>query len=214
MMPSAPAAAANNDTTTEEERLLELAIKESMADVAAAASAAKGAVAVESAPVAVPAPSAPAGGAGAAPATATATATAGGAGAGAEELSAKFVCHLTHTDSAVMSPGCRVVKVWRMRNEGAVGWPEGTHLAFVGGTPMAANPGDVVYVPAAAPGTTVDIAVPLVAPATAGRHTSYWRLVAPYTVVGRSGGLKEKGKRFGHKVWADIIVEADRKSVV
>jgi hypothetical protein len=112
----------------------------------------------------------------------------------ADQFSAKFVAHLTYTDQGPVAPGSRLVKAWRMRNEGRSAWPEGTRLAFVGGELLGA-PEAGVPVPAVAPGATVDIAVPFVAPSAPGRYQSYWRLATA------------DGQRFGHRLWADVFVD-------
>jgi hypothetical protein len=49
------------------------------------------------------------------------------------------VQHLTYTDTESVAPGTKLVKAWRMRNEGPQAWPEGTSLAFVGGDQMGAG---------------------------------------------------------------------------
>jgi len=86
------------------------------------------------------------------------------------------------------------VKIWRMRNEGTVAWPENTRLAYVGGDKV--SPVEAVTVPSVKPGEEVDIAVDVVAPARPGRYVSYWRLCLP------------DGNRFGHRVWVDMFVNA------
>jgi len=105
---------------------------------------------------------------------------------------ARFVSDVTVEDGTNVNPGQALVKIWKMRNESTVAWPENTRLAFVGGDKLATV--EAVAVPAVEPGTEVDVAVDMVAPIKPGRYVGYWRLVAP------------DGSRFGQRVWVDITV--------
>lgn len=105
---------------------------------------------------------------------------------------ARFVSDLTVEDGTNVNPEQSLVKIWKMRNESTVAWPENTRLAFVGGDKLASV--EAVAVPAVEPGNEVDIAVDMVAPSKPGRYVGYWRLAAP------------DGSRFGQRVWVDITV--------
>jgi hypothetical protein len=66
-------------------------------------------------------------------------------------------------------------KTWRLRNVGICTWNTGYRLAFYSGNSL--NGPAYVYLPhSVAPGGTVDVTVPMQAPATAGTYTSYWGL--------------------------------------
>jgi len=105
---------------------------------------------------------------------------------------ARFVSDITVEDGSNVNPEQSLVKIWKMRNESTVSWPENTRLAFVGGDKLANV--EAVAVPAVEPGAEVDIAVDMVAPCKPGRYVGYWRLAAP------------DGTRFGQRVWIDITV--------
>jgi len=105
---------------------------------------------------------------------------------------ARFVSDITVEDGTNVNPDQSLVKIWKMRNESSVAWPENTRLAFVGGDKLSSV--EAVGVPAVEPGNEVDIAVDMVAPSKPGRYVGYWRLAAP------------DGTRFGQRVWADITV--------
>jgi len=105
---------------------------------------------------------------------------------------ARFVSDVTVEDGTNVNPEQSLVKIWKMRNESVVAWPENTRLAFVGGDKLANV--EAVAVPAVEPGNEVDIAVDMVAPSKPGRYVGYWRLAAP------------DGTRFGQRVWVDITV--------
>lgn len=105
---------------------------------------------------------------------------------------ARFVSDVSVEDGTSVNPEQSLVKIWKMRNESTVAWPENTRLAFVGGDKLASV--EAVAVPAVEPGNEVDIAVDMVAPSKPGRYVGYWRLAAP------------DGTRFGQRVWVDITV--------
>jgi next-to-BRCA1 protein 1 len=105
---------------------------------------------------------------------------------------ARFVADVTVEDGTNVNPSQALVKIWKLRNESTVAWPENTRLAFVGGDKLANV--EAVAVPAVEPGAEVDIAVDMTAPSKPGRYVGYWRLAAP------------DGTRFGQRVWVDITV--------
>jgi len=107
----------------------------------------------------------------------------------------RFVQDVTIPDGTPMSAGQSFVKIWRLRNEGEIAWPEGTYLEFVGGDKLCLQ--REISVPPTAPGSEVDIAVDMVAPTKPGRYISYWRL------------CNADGSRFGQRVWIDIFVQSD-----
>jgi len=104
----------------------------------------------------------------------------------------RFVSDITIEDGTHTNPEQPFVKMWRMRNEGSVAWPEGARLIYVGGDKLSIT--DFIAIPTVEPNQEVDIAVDMVAPSKPGRYVSYWRLATP------------DGVRFGQRVWADIVV--------
>lgn len=134
----------------------------------------------------------------AAVAAAAAAAAAAPTAASTKRLHARFVCHVppTTVQAARMeiTPNTPFVKTWRLRNEGEAQWPEGCRLVHVGAFAMH-GPTEGVPVAAAKVNEDVDISVALVSPPETGRFVSYWRLITP------------QGVRFGHRVWADVVVK-------
>lgn len=114
----------------------------------------------------------------------------------APTLIARFVEHVTLSGRTPLAAETAVTKTWRMRNGGEQDWPRGCRLMHVGGDRMG-GPVEGVPVAAAKAGETIDMSVDLVTPSAEGRAVSYWRLV------------DADGARFGHRVWADIVVAAD-----
>ena len=72
-----------------------------------------------------------------------------------------------------------------MRNSGTCTWNQHYTLAFRGGDRLGAQADHYSIAGPVAPGATVDVGVPLVAPAQAGPHAGSWELEAP------------DGRRFG-----------------
>jgi len=107
---------------------------------------------------------------------------------------ARFVSDVTLPDGTEVAPGANLVKTWRFRNDSTKPWPEGTVLALVSKKGDKLGAPETTPVPICQPGQEVDIAVPLVAPAQAGRYVAYFRLCGP------------GGKKFGQRVWAMLTV--------
>jgi len=87
---------------------------------------------------------------------------------------AAFVADVTIPDGTTLAPGEPFTKTWRLRNTGDAPWEVGAELVLADGVAMGA-PERVPVVPAA-PGETVDVSVPMVAPPDEGTHRAIWRL--------------------------------------
>ncbi|KAF0694689.1 Aste57867_14459 [Aphanomyces stellatus] len=116
------------------------------------------------------------------------------------QFKAKFVADVTIPDGTVCYPGETLVKQWRLVNNGDVAWPAGATVEMVGGVSMANDA--VVSVPTVAPGAECVVEVAMLAPTTAGRHVSFFRVSAP------------DGTRFGHRFWIDVVVDAEMAQAV
>jgi hypothetical protein len=119
--------------------------------------------------------------------------------------------HLTHPDGAVVAPGTRFTKSWRIHNPSALRWPA-LRLACQDrrfnvilkrtGEPLHAagtlEP-DTTFMdlPALEPGAATDISMPFTAPYTSGTTVSRW------LAVGRDGQPVD-GVHFG--TWAMVHV--------
>jgi hypothetical protein len=108
-------------------------------------------------------------------------------------LNASFVADLTIPDGSVLQPGVSFVKTWRILNSGTCDWTD-FNLVFVGGSQLGSS--TIVSVPATSAGATVDVSVPMVAPATPGTYKGNWRMQAG------------DGTVFGSAVWVSIVVPA------
>ena len=107
-------------------------------------------------------------------------------------LNGAYVADVTVPDNTEFLPGESFVKTWRLRNTGTCDWEPGTSLVFISGDQMG-GPASVP-VAAAAPGSTTDVSVNLVAPSTPGTYKGNWQLQAP------------DGTRFGSAVYVQIVV--------
>jgi hypothetical protein len=89
---------------------------------------------------------------------------------------AQFVSE-TVPDGTDFKPGEVFTKSWRFRNAGTSTWTAGYALVFISGEKMG-GPDRVGLLADVPPGSTVDISVNLVAPASAGTYTGYWKLLS------------------------------------
>ncbi len=87
---------------------------------------------------------------------------------------ATFVADVTVPDNTAVAPGQSFNKIWRLRNSGTCTWNSSYSFRFLSGEAMTTTTS--VPVPNTAPGATVDILVPLTAPATVGTHRGFWEL--------------------------------------
>lgn len=118
----------------------------------------------------------------------------------------KFVSDVTVPDWTKITAGSDFTKTWRLQNSGTCKWDLGFDIIFTGGNQLGA---DKVYdLPkAVAPGETIDISIPMVAPQMVGNYTSEWMF------------LSNNGIRFGTgsdtkgPFWAKIQ-SVDGKGVV
>lgn len=116
------------------------------------------------------------------------------------KLDCRFVEDVTIFDGTQLAPGTEFTKIWRLRNNGTVPWPQHTQLVRVGGDDLGA--GNAINLEIQEQGYPVneeiDAAVDFVAPMQPGRYVSYWRLMAP------------SGQKFGQRVWVLIQVEIQK----
>lgn len=104
-----------------------------------------------------------------------------------------FVSDLTLPDGTIVSPAQSLTKTWRMKNTGTSSWGSGYKLAFLRGDRL--NAPAEIDVPSTSPGQTVDLNLPITAPAFSGSFQGYWRLRNP------------QGTFFGPEIWISINVQ-------
>lgn len=72
-----------------------------------------------------------------------------------------------------MAPGAVFNKTWRIRNDGTCAWSAGSAWVFAGGSQM--NAPDLVTLPPASPGQSVDVTVAMSAPPSPGSFAGTWQ---------------------------------------
>ncbi len=87
---------------------------------------------------------------------------------------AAFVADVTVPDGTQWFPNQSFNKIWRIKNTGNCAWPGTYQFVHVGGEAMSSA--SVIAVPATPAGGTADFAIPMIAPATLGRHQGSWQL--------------------------------------
>ncbi|XP_043723255.1 protein JOKA2-like [Telopea speciosissima] len=115
-----------------------------------------------------------------------------------QKLDSCFVEDVNVIDGTMMAPETQFTKIWRMRNNGTIAWPRGTHLVWIGGDQFS----DKVLVELEIPvdgipvDKELDVAVDFRAPQLPNGYVSYWRMASP------------SGQKFGQQVWVLIKVDA------
>jgi len=120
------------------------------------------------------------------------------------QAKARFVKDVTIDKGQVIEPGAAFTKIWRFRNEGIAAWARGTQLSLL--PKNSDNLGGPSVLPLDAtdevtPGKEIDVAIDLVAPTQPGRYVAYYRLYDP-----------ARDKRFGQRVWVEILVVSSSSS--
>ena len=109
---------------------------------------------------------------------------------------ASFVSDVTIPDGTQFAPGATFTKTWRMSNNGSCTWTADYSVYFVRGDGMSGiSPQNLTS--ETAPGSSREISIELVAPATAGTYTGYWQL------------KNADGVGFGHEFYVQIVVTGD-----
>lgn len=105
-------------------------------------------------------------------------------------LACRFVKDVVGRDGDYQTPGSSFLKAWRLRNAGAIPWPQGCKLICVNGD----FSGEAVALPPLQPNEEIDVTVVCIAPIEEGRFNSFWRAV------------DNEGTRFGQRIWITINV--------
>ncbi|KAK6153267.1 hypothetical protein DH2020_012906 [Rehmannia glutinosa] len=120
---------------------------------------------------------------------------------GATKLDSRFIQDVNIFDGTVMAPLIPFTKIWCMRNNGTVAWPQKTQLVWIGGDKLSNELSVEVQIPAAGLmiNQELEVAVEFISPELPGRYISYWRMASP------------SGQKFGQRVWVLIQVDASVK---
>jgi hypothetical protein len=114
---------------------------------------------------------------------------------------AAFVDDVTIRDNTLVIAGAAFVKVWRLENAGTCIWDSAYAAVFIGGDKMEAS-SPVHLTTTVPPGSTVDLAVDMVAPDQPGSYQGFWKL------IGHSGEYFGIGSDADAAFWVKIVVPA------
>lgn len=89
---------------------------------------------------------------------------------------AQYIADVNYPDGSDLAPGTAFTKTWRIQNTGTCTWTSSYSLVFYSGDSMGAPAAVPLTTGTVAPGQTVDVSVPLVAPSTPGTYQGYFRL--------------------------------------
>lgn len=90
-------------------------------------------------------------------------------------LTMTFVRDVAVPDRSVLDPNAEFVRIWRVRNDGTCTWSR-YEVVFARGDQMSGPA--AARIPEARPGQSIDISVPMIAPARPGDYRGFWVLRA------------------------------------
>lgn len=103
-----------------------------------------------------------------------------------------YISDVTYPDHTIVSPGQTFVKTWALLNSGTCTWSPTYKITFVSGNQMSGA--STAIGKSIAPGQQANVSVSLVAPATTGEYTGYWRLA------------NDQASKFGQSVYVLIDI--------
>jgi LysM repeat protein len=113
---------------------------------------------------------------------------------------AQMVADVNMPDGTAVTAGANFTKTWRLKNVGTCTWTSAYALVFDHGESMGAPASMPLTTTSVPPGGTVDLSIPLRAPATAGTYQGDFRLRAADGVV---FGIGANGQG---SFWVKIVV--------
>jgi Ig-like domain-containing protein len=106
--------------------------------------------------------------------------------------SLRFVQDLNYPDDTPVQSGQRILKDWRVQNDGSCHWDSRYRLHLTGGIEMGTDGVQALY-PARA-GTQADLQITFIAPDLPGTYRSEWRAYGP------------SGDPFGDTLYVELVV--------
>jgi len=88
----------------------------------------------------------------------------------------QFVKDVTVPDNTEIAAGSTFVKTWRLKNNGSCTWTSGYAVVFSSGDAMSGPSSTQLINGTVPPGSTIDVSVTLIAPATPGTYKGNWLL--------------------------------------
>ena len=112
-------------------------------------------------------------------------------------LDAEFITDGFLPDGTHISPGTEEFKSWIVKNNGSQSWPCDTSLHYIGGDHICIK--DSIPIKPINSGEQTELTVTLKSPTTAGSYSCVFR-------------LKSGNQSFGHRLWANIVVDPNLPS--
>lgn len=113
---------------------------------------------------------------------------------------AQFIEDVTIADGAILFPGAKFTKVWRLKNIGSCPWTTDYDLVFEKGNGMNST-ATVPLIDFVSSGTTSDLAIKFTAPSSPGHYRGYWKLRDSNGIIFGIGPSSEEA------FWVDINVQ-------
>ncbi len=110
-----------------------------------------------------------------------------------------YVSDVTIPDGTILAPGQAFIKTWQFQNTGTCAWSSNYLLTFSNGNTMSGSESQIAQT--VNTGNNANLSVSLIAPASAGTYTGYWRLA------------DASGNVFGEFVYVQIQVSADAETL-
>ncbi|XP_071728052.1 protein JOKA2-like [Rutidosis leptorrhynchoides] len=97
------------------------------------------------------------------------------------KLYSEVLDDVTVTDGTILAPFTKVTKIWKMRNNGTIAWPQGSKLQWITGDLLSHNfTVDVMIQTDGLPvNAEIDVTVDIIAPRDPGRYFLCWRMMSP-----------------------------------
>lgn len=117
---------------------------------------------------------------------------------------ARFIEDVSIPDGTLVVAGDPFTKTWRIQNIGSETWVPGYFFVFINGDRMEGKA--ITLTQTTAPGGTLDISIPMIAPAQAGSYTGYWMFQTPDLEEGKDGPLFGIGANASQALYVQVNV--------
>lgn len=117
---------------------------------------------------------------------------------------ARFIEDVSIPDGTLVIAGDTFTKTWRIQNIGSETWIPGYFFVFINGDRMEGQA--ITLTQETLPGGTIDISIPLEAPAEAGTYIGYWMFQAPDTDAGADGPVFGIGTNASQALYVQVNV--------
>ncbi|NJN43394.1 MAG: hypothetical protein HC806_00720 [Anaerolineae bacterium] len=117
---------------------------------------------------------------------------------------ARFIEDVSIPDGTLIVAGESFTKTWRIQNIGSETWVPGYFFVFINGDRMEGQA--LTLTQETAPGATIDLSVPMIAPDEPGTYFGYWMFQTPDTEEGVDGPIFGIGANASQALFVQINV--------